>query len=166
MTYEGLLLEAEKDGLEVYEYKFNTTRLKGLCVDNTITLNSSIETDAERLCILAEEIGHYYTTVGDILNQNNVADRKQERLARSWAYEKLVPLSKLIKAYKAKVHSKYELAEFLGTTEIFIDEVLEYYKGKYGLCIEYGEYVIYFDPLNVLRKLKVKKLKTKGMVFV
>lgn len=30
MTYESLLLEAEKEGLEIYEHNFITARLKGL----------------------------------------------------------------------------------------------------------------------------------------
>lgn len=163
MTYESLLLEAEEEGLEVYEHKFNTARLKGLCVGNVITLNSSIETDAERFCILAEEIGHYYTTVGNILNQNDSINRKREKLARGWAYEKIMPLSKLIEACETGVRNRHELAEFLGVTEDFIEEALKYYKDKYGLYTECGKYAVYFEPLNVLRKLRIKKLKVKKL---
>ena len=42
---------------------------------------------------LAEELGHHYTTVGDILDQTNVSNRKQERLARVWAYNRRIGLT-------------------------------------------------------------------------
>jgi len=159
MTYECLMLEAEKEGVKVYEHRFISSQLKGLYFDNIITLNSSIETGAERLCVFAEELGHYYTSYGNILEQNFAGNRKQERRARGWAYEKIITLDKLIEAHKTGIRSCYELAEFLGVTENFIKEAVEYYKNKYGLCAECGEYMIYFEPLVVFRKLKIKPIK-------
>jgi Zn-dependent peptidase ImmA (M78 family) len=153
MTYENLLLEAEKEGLEVYEHKFATARLKGLCVNNVITLNSSsVETNAEKLCILAEELGHYHTTHGNILDQNNTTNRKQERRARAWAYERFVSLKRLIEASNQGIKNRYELAEFLGVSEGFIKEAIQYYKEKYGICYKMDDYIIYFEPLGVLKK--------------
>lgn len=35
-------------------------------------------TNVEKACVLAEGLGHYYTTVGNILNQSSTANHKQE----------------------------------------------------------------------------------------
>lgn len=154
MTYESLLLEAEKEGLEIYEHNFNTARLKGLCIDNVITLNSSsIETNAEKICVLAEEMGHYYTTTGNILDQSKAKNRKQERRARAWAYDRLIGINGLINAYKYGCKSKYEIAEYLNVSEQFLEEATTYYNEKYGLYYEIDNYIVYFNPLGVIEKL-------------
>src|SRR5690606_12425322 len=109
-----------------------------------------IPTTKEKACILAEELGHYHTSVGNILDQRNIRNRRQERAARQWAYERLVPLEKIIEAYHARVDSRHELAEFLGVTEQFLHDAIERYREKYGLRVKYDGYLIYFDPLGVV----------------
>lgn len=148
MTYEELLKEADSFGLIVKEkpLKANKGRLKG----NRIAIKKDLENDTERRCILAEEIGHYHTTVGDILDQSDVVNRKQERQARIWAYKRLVGIVKIINAYKEGASNRFELAEYLNVTEEFIDEALEYYKQKYGLFITIDNYVVYFEPLGIM----------------
>jgi Zn-dependent peptidase ImmA (M78 family) len=154
MTYENLIIEAEKEGIEVYEHKFNTTRLKGLCTDNVITINSSVKTETEKKCVLAEELGHYYTSYGCILDRKDMRNLKQEKKAMGWAYEKLVPLEKFVAAYKAGVRNRYELSEFLDVIEEFLEESIKYYKAKYGICVKCDEYIIYFEPLSILKIFK------------
>lgn len=150
MTYERLLIEAEKEGIVVFENNY-IGKLKGLYVDNTITINSNLKNSQEKLCILAEELGHHYKTVGNILDQSNIVNRKQERIARAWGYERLVGVESLINAYKYGVRNRYELAEYLGVTEEYIDDALKYYNQKYGLYYQLNNYIIYFDPLVVLK---------------
>lgn len=149
MNYEELLIEAEKQGIEILESD-RIGKLKGLYIDNIIVINPKIETSSEKLCILAEEIGHHYKTIGNILDQTDINNRKQEMLARRWAYEKLVSLNRLINGYKYGCQNRYELAEYLNVTEKFLEEALEYYKQKYGLFVTSDNYVIYFEPLSVL----------------
>jgi len=151
LLYEELLIEADNEGLNVYERDIG--KLKGLYIDGNIALSPFVETRSEKACILAEELGHYHTTVGNILDQSKVENRKQERRARGWAYERLVSLKSLIEASKQGIKNRYELAEFLGVSERFIDEAIQYYKGKHGLYYELGKYIIYFEPLGVLEKL-------------
>jgi hypothetical protein len=151
MDYEDLLKKAEKAGLQLYENN-RISGLKGLYVDNTITINSDIETEAEKKCILAEELGHYCTSYGNILDQSKVENRKQEKEARAWAYRQAVGLSDLVQAYKSGVRNRYELSEFLNVTEDFLQDALDYYKGKYGVYIEIDNYIIYFAPFGVLEK--------------
>lgn len=154
MTYDGLVLELAKEGVELIEHSFCSRALKGLYVDNVIAINyEGIATDKEKTCILAEEYGHYRTTSGNILNQKNVSNIKQEKRARNWAYEKLISLEKLIEAYEAGVQNSYELTDFLGVTEDFLQNALKHYKEKFGLYVKQEDYLIYFSPLGILRKL-------------
>ena len=82
MDYEALLVEADKDGLIVKEkpLQYNNGRVKG----NRIAIRKDIETSAEKACVLAEELGHHHTTVGNILDMSDAGNRKQERQARLW----------------------------------------------------------------------------------
>lgn len=88
--YKALLEEACNEGLTVKEkpLKYNNGRIKG----KRIAIRQDIETTTEKSCILAEELGHHYTTVGCILDQTNSQNRKQERQARLWAYNKQIGL--------------------------------------------------------------------------
>ena len=155
MNYESLIIELEKEGVEVIEYKFRSDSLKGLYFDNVITLNpANIIDEKEKACILAEEYGHYRTSFGNILDQKNTSNIKQEKRARNWAYEKLIPLEKIIEAFEACICNRYDLADFLGVTEIFLDLTLGHYKEKFGIYVKLGNYLIYFSPLGVLRQFK------------
>lgn len=153
---DKLLRESEDIGVEVREYDFKSSRLKGLYVDSVITLNpASIANRAEKTCVLAEEIGHHLTSFGNILDQSDIRSRKQELRARAWAYERLVPLSEIVRAYKARVKGRYEIAEFLDVTEDFLERSIQRYRDKYGLYTPYGDlYIIYFDPLGVVEILE------------
>ena len=154
MTYDSLVLELAKEGVEVIEHSFSSRALKGLFADNVIAINyKSIATDKEKACILAEEYGHYRTTSGNILNQKNVSNIQQEKRARNWAYKKLVSLEKLIEAYEAGVQNSYDLADFLGVTEDFLQNALKHYHEKFGLYVKQEDYLIYFSPLGILREL-------------
>lgn len=149
MTYEKLADEIEKEGVEIIEIKFKGTS-KGLYSDNVIALDSKIETDNEKRCVLAEEIGHYYTSHGDILDISDIRNLKQEKRARNWGYEKLVGIIDLINAYKKGIKSRHDLAEYLNVTEEFLDKALKHYKEKHGLYYQIDKYVVYFEPLGIL----------------
>lgn len=96
-SYEKLLDTASTDGLHVIEhYDLSGTRLKGLYCDKTVAISQDIESDTERSCILAEELGHHYTSYGDIIDLDAVENRKQELRARIWAYNKKVGLCGII----------------------------------------------------------------------
>ena len=149
MQYEILINEADSQNIKVYE-KPLLPRIKGLYGDSTIWLNQRLTSNKEKTCVLAEELGHYHTSSGNILEQKKVVSIKQEKRARNWAYEKLIPLQSFVKASKGGARNRYELAEFLNVTEDFLDQAIEHYKEKYGLYVEWTSYLIYFDPLGVI----------------
>ena len=148
-SYERLQEEACKDGVDVIDYPFESNRIRGLCCDGTVAIRRDMTT-AEKSCVLAEELGHHYTTVGDILDQTNVSNRKQERLARVWAYNRRIGLTGIIQGYRAHCRSCYELAEYLEVSEDFLREALDCYREKYGVYTELDGYVIYFDPCLIV----------------
>jgi len=118
--------------------------IKGLYGDNIIWLNQGLTPSAVKTCVLAEEMGHYHTSSGNILDQTKVGNLKQEKRARNWAYEKLIPLLSLVEASKEGVRNQYELAEFLEITEEFLEHAIDHYKEKYGLYVEWTSYLILF----------------------
>lgn len=124
-TYEDLLNEAYKEGITVKEkpLKYSDGRIKG----NKIAIRKSIETDKEKACILAEELGHYYTTVGDILDQNDSNNRRQELIARKWAYEKILPIENILFAVQDGHTEIWDMAEYLDVDEKFLRDALKCY---------------------------------------
>lgn len=149
MNYEKLLTEVENEGIELFEND-RIGRLKGLYFNNTITLNNNINTITEKKCVLVEELGHHYKTAGNILDQSDVRNVKQEKIARAWGYEKLISVLDLINAFKHGARNRYELAEYLDVTEEFIEDVISHYRRKHGLYVVIGNYAVYFNPLSVL----------------
>ena len=69
--YEKLLNSAHDENITVIEnYSFKSNRIKGLYSDNVIALSKNIKTENERKCVLAEELGHHYTSSGNIIDMN------------------------------------------------------------------------------------------------
>lgn len=148
MPIEYLIKEASRHDVDVYERPMKAS-IKGLYADNVIWINSNIQTESEKCCILAEELGHYHTSYGHILDQSNLTNRKQEHRARNWAYEQLVSLPKIVQAYQEGVSGRYELAEYLQVTEEFLQAAIDRYRDKLGSYVCLDDYVITFDPLDV-----------------
>lgn len=153
MPYERLKRIASQQGLDIYERKLHPNT-KGLYADDVIWINRDIPTQIEKRCILAEELGHYHTSSGDILDQKDLNNRKQEKRARSWAYEYLVPLSKIIEAYHDGIAGRHALAEYLEVTEEFLQSAIDRYREKYGLFAKHEQYTICFEPLSVIESLE------------
>ena len=99
-AYESLIDDACKDGIDITERKFNSKRIKGLYCDGNVALNEELETSTEKTCILAEELGHHHTSVGNILDMDLTGNRKQERQARIWAFNKLIGLTGIVEAFE------------------------------------------------------------------
>lgn len=143
MDYTELLIEADMNNLITKEkpLRANKGRIKG----NRIAIRKGL-TETEKKCVLAEEIGHHYTTVGDILDQNISWNRKQEQQARLWAYNKLIGMNGIINSYKYGCRNLSEMAEYLEVTEEFLADAIDKYRSKYGVFTTLDNYIIYFEP--------------------
>ena len=149
MNYEQLLTAADQEGLLVKEQPL--TGHDGLIRGSRIAIRKNIETQAEKSCVLAEEIGHYRTSSGNILDQSKVESRKQEYRARLYGYNLKIGLAGLIRAYEARCRNRYEMAEYLDVTEEYLEEAIDCYKAKYGLYVSIDNYIIYFEPFVVIK---------------
>jgi len=150
MKYETLLTEAESNDIYIIENAKFESESDGLIHNSIIEINQNVRTYKKRTCILAEELGHYYTTVGNILNQSNMECQKQEQKARLWAYNKLIGLNGIVNAYQNGCQNLHDTADYLDVTEKFLLDALQTYRNKYGTHVEYKNYVITFIPtLNV-----------------
>ena len=149
MTYEELLILSDSEDLIVKEK--NIPGYGGRIYKNRIAINQSLPTQAEKSCVLAEELGHHYTTTGNILDQTDVANRKQEYRARLYGYNLKIGLTGLIRAYEAGCRNLYEMTEYLDATEEYLTEAIQCYRSKYGTCTAIDNYVIYFEPFAIMR---------------
>lgn len=74
-------------------------------------------------CVLAEELGHHYTSTGNsqpvkcssYRQKMNIS--RSEYQARKWAALELIPLNMIKKALAAGITEVWELAEEFGVTE-------------------------------------------------
>ena len=142
--YEILQDKADAEGLTVREKPLKAN--DGLIKGNRIAIRDDLVSNTEKSCILAEELGHHYTTHGTIIDQSDNENRKQELKARAWAYNQMSGLSGIIKVYETGCHSLSEAAECLNVTEAFFLDAMEYYRNKYGIAVRIDQYIIYFEP--------------------
>lgn len=131
---EELRQQAADSGAEVIDWRFQTDKIKGLYCDGVIAVSKDIDTSAEKTCVIAEELGHHLTASGNILDQKDVSNRKQELRGRIWAYNRLIGLTGIIKAYKSGCRNRYEIAQNLDVTEDMLQDAVNYYHKKYGIC--------------------------------
>lgn len=89
-----------------------------------IGIASRIENNQALLrCVLAEELGHHFTSVGNHLPKEcyNNSDRlrvsKIEYKAMKWAAQYLIPLDKLYSCFHEGIVTIWELAEYFTVTE-------------------------------------------------
>ena len=150
MTYEQLLNTASENGLTVKEQPL--IQHDGLIKGKRIAIRKDISTQAEKSCVLAEELGHHNTTVGDILDQTTVSNRKQEYRARLYGYNLKIGLMGIIRAYEAGCRNLYEMAEYLDTTEEYLKEALDCYHSIHGVYATLDNYIIFFEPSFTVMK--------------
>lgn len=151
MDYETLLEEAYNEGLLVKEkpLQYNNGRIKG----NRIAIRKDLHSSTEKACVLAEELGHHYTSVGNILDMNNSWNRKQERQARLHGDDKMIGLCGIVSAFKAGCQNSFDIAEYLNVTEEYLQECIACYKEKYGVYTKFDNYLIYFIPVLTVAEM-------------
>lgn len=144
MTYEQLLNTASENGLAVKEQPL--IQHDGLIKGKRIAIRKDISTQAEKSCVLVEELGHHYTTFGDIIDQTEVNNQKQEYRARLFGYNLKIGLIGIVHAYEAGCRNLYEMAEYLDATEEYLKEALDCYHSIHGVYATIDNYIIFFEP--------------------
>lgn len=116
MKYENIVRIKEKH----LNYGF-----KGLYSNGIIFIEKSL-CHIEKKCILAEELGHHFTTSGEIIDLRNIINIKQEKKAHMWAVNELVSCADFLNAIRL-FDCDYKIAEYLEITKWFLDDVYSVY---------------------------------------
>lgn len=155
--YEKLLDEAVANGLTVIEkYPFESSRIRGLCCDDTIAISAQVDTAAERTVVLCEELTHALHSYGNILHDERMERRTQERI-----FDRLVGLGGLVSASLAGCREAWEFADFFGVPEHFFTAVMKNYRERYGMMKKIksseGEFALSFEPTFRIRQLRTTR---------
>lgn len=144
MNYDSLLKTADDMQLDVREKPLLAS--DGRIYGNRIAIRKDIPTTTEKACVLAEEICHYELNVGNILDQTDPANRRQEQKARTEAYRRMIGLQGLVDAFRAGCRNRYEAADYLGVTEQFLEDAVTRFHQIHGARVFCGQYLICFEP--------------------
>lgn len=79
---------------------------------------------AARTAALAEELGHYFRSIGDLRNLRDIAAAKSERLAHVWSVEALLPLEELQAHFARGNGTSWEIAEEVELPLDFVQEAV------------------------------------------
>lgn len=129
----GLFNLAEKEGIDIEWWDFSPPleavywALPGL--PPIIGLSSWLEqgSTAHFRCVLAEELGHHYTTTINAIPQTffHYRDRlevsRAEYRALRWAALHLMPRDDILRAIKSGLVERWQLAEYFNVTEEMVD---------------------------------------------
>ncbi|GKQ42954.1 hypothetical protein RD055328_08770 [Companilactobacillus sp. RD055328] len=134
-----------------YEFESMPKRLGGLVEGEEVTINSnrSIEKQTEAL---AEEIAHYETSTGNILNLKDIKNSKQEYQARRRSCFLLLDLDSLTACSDVGIDTPQELADYFEVSIEFLWKTIENYRTKYGLEFDHKGY-----HFNLRTGLNIKK---------
>lgn len=125
--------------------------LSGLYYENVIEIDRFL-TYWQKNEVVAEELGHYEKTVGDITDYRIMKNRKQEELARRWAIEKVVSLDDLIDCYNRQLNTVDDICCHLEVTPRFFHKAIKHYRIKHGINYSHKGYWIHFKPLFISKE--------------
>lgn len=87
-------------------------------------------TMAQRTAALAEELGHFFRSTGDISQLRDFYARRQELLGRAWSYDHLLPPEQALHHLQNGNGTAWELAEEADLPEPFVQEAVAYHARK------------------------------------
>ncbi len=120
---------AEKGNISVYNFK--TKKIKAISVPGKIGIDESkMQNHSELNVCLAHELGHQFKNAFYDISSTFETRERQEARATRWAVNELVPISKLLKAFKSGRTEIYDLAEYFNVTEEFIRNAFSIYEAS------------------------------------
>ncbi|MCI9135449.1 MAG: hypothetical protein HFI31_14890 [Lachnospiraceae bacterium] len=149
--YEQWLQKADDIGLNVAENVPFESQAKGLLCGDCIGLNQSLETTAEKACVLAEEVIHSQINVGNIRDQRVSGNSWQERKTRKVLHKHLVNVRTIAYLLKSGCENSNEIADKMGITEELLLEAIKGYKEEYGVFIQLEDDILFFEPTLYLQ---------------
>ncbi|MCX4167839.1 ImmA/IrrE family metallo-endopeptidase [Enterococcus casseliflavus] len=126
---------------------------KGLLINETIYLNPNQE-KYELNSTLAEELGHYLTSYGNIVLQDTNEKRKQERRARDIGSILVVSPQDIIECFEEGCRSTLECALHLQITEDTFKDAVKYYSRRFSGIKTENNYTLLFQADGTVAVLK------------
>lgn len=122
-----------RQNIIIEETNFKNSKIKGLYLELNdfppiIALDKSILSYRSLfLSILAEELGHHFTTQGNLLNDSNsysdkLNKNKKENLAKKWAANFLISDDEFVQALNSCICNNFDMCDYFNVTE----EILNY----------------------------------------
>lgn len=130
---DNLLKIADQGNYQISFKKTDDIKSVSLEFNNNLYINineSQIESDAEKRVCLAHELGHCISGTLYTLNHSNLYRGSAEYRADYRAAQLVIPIVDLKKCVGKGITEKYELAEFFGVTEEFVERTLYIYGNK------------------------------------
>lgn len=95
---------AERENIDIYNYKMNKTKARIIEQQGThIFIDySQINSYSEEKCLIAEELGHYFYHAYYSLSSSQILIDKQEYKAMKYSYNILIPFEILKSAVKKR----------------------------------------------------------------
>lgn len=132
--YEYWLQKITDAGIMVDESSLNADdNLDGLYAahgDKQIIFINSHRALVQKTIAIFEELGHQFYTCGNIMDQSDTKNRKQEQIARSKAYKMLANPMTIQALFTQGYSLPWELAEALDLPQDFIEDAVQYFQRK------------------------------------
>lgn len=108
-------------------------------INPTIGIKRDLNNTKEYCSILAEEIGHHFKTINNLIIKNDsyikkILIQKEEFKARLWAANFLISDEEFVQAILNCINNKYELSEKFDVTEDIINYKI------LSICIDENKY--------------------------
>jgi len=134
------------------DFKFDPlmpSKHKGMIMGKTVYINPNQEYKELNVTV-AEEIAHYLTGSGNIIAQDSIEKRKQERLARDIGAAILVTPKDIIDCFETGCKSVWECAEHLNITDQAFKDAVKFYARKFrGIMTEDNHIIIFREDGTV-----------------
>lgn len=158
--FEQLLDLAEKENIivkfvdEIPEYRSEALYVARHGIRMILLANFLKDNMIHMTEVLAEELGHHFTSAGNNINPTNYFDKltiaKCENKALRWACNFLVPIDELIVALKKNLSNIHELSDELSVSEDILLQSFYYLSLNYDyLHIMDNRYLILSNYPNV-----------------
>jgi len=128
---DRLLQTAWDEGIrvEAYPIRFTKAFLAEIPDGYCIAMDpDQIRSAAEEACLLAHELGHYFTGCLYSVESSPQIKGRCEHRATTWAARTLCPPGKLRRAITKGCHTQWELAEELSLPEPLVAFALDLYR--------------------------------------
>lgn len=123
----------EKENIALEEVEFKQYYIEGIYfkvpeLPPTIGINKNIVSDTKKyISVLAEELGHHFTSIGDLSAEcvtytQKINRSKQEKRARIWAANFLISDNEIVGALTHNINTLYGLSDHFNVTE----EIIKY----------------------------------------